>query len=67
MNRDTAPRLWSGRPALNPAALDGQTDGEGVIEAIEVQTIGSVGEICLGADGPLRAAVNYDNLVITNE
>ncbi len=45
----------------------GRPTGEGVIEVIEVQTIGSVGEICLGADGPLRAAVNFDNLVITNE
>jgi len=29
--------------------------------------LASVGEICLGAEGPRGAAVNYDNLVITNE
>lgn len=39
----------------------------GVEMPTEWGSLHPVGEICLGADGPPDAAVNYDNLVITNE
>ena len=40
---------------------------QGVEVPFEATLLASVGEICLGAEGPRGAAVNYDNLVITNE
>ncbi len=41
--------------------------GTGVEAPVEWPPIASVGEVCLGAEGPPNAAVNYDNLTITNE
>lgn len=51
---------WRVRPRDGPS-------GSGVEMPVEWFPLRSVGEICLGADGPPDAAVNYDNLVITNE
>ncbi|MBA2632965.1 MAG: hypothetical protein H0U86_08220 [Chloroflexi bacterium] len=48
------------------AQLDG-LPATSVEVPFEATLLASVGEICLGAEGPRGAAVNYDNLVITNE
>lgn len=42
-------------------------DGAVTEAPVGAPTLGSVAEVCLRADGPPGAAVNYDNLLITNE
>ncbi len=51
---------WRVRPLDDPS-------GSGVEMPVEWSSLDAVGEICLGADGPLDSAVNYDNLVMRNE
>ncbi len=51
---------WRGRPLDDPS-------GSGVDMPVEWSSLDAVGEICLGADGPVDSAVNYDNLVMTND
>ena len=51
---------WRVRPLDDPS-------GSGVEMPVEWSSLDAVGEICLGADGPLDSALNYNNLVMRNE
>lgn len=57
---DEASHFWRVAP-LDPVL------GPGVEAPFEWSFLGSVGGICLGANGLPNAAVHYDNLAVTNE